>query len=496
MSALHDVVGAIRIRQQTQWVWDCVSRGLAFGGLIGIALAIVTLAGWYSVPFHWLFGVVLAGPVLGLLVALSSYKSMRHAAKSIDSSCGLKDRTTTAMQFLELGDAMTPLQQMQVADTKRHLDKVDPVTVAKFSPPSSMIWGMMAVVLAFVLAMIPYYQKESMASSEPNEVLVTQASRVDSELEELRELQQEQKDPEIEKLLKELNAKLEELKDPALAPKEALAKLSEMEASIQAMQKDLNETQSEAALKEIGEALTLSESMSTAGAALSKGDMEKAAEELAKMEMPELDRKTEKSISEKLANMKNKDGMAKNKKLQEASDKLCEGMCNGDSSKFQEGKEGLASECKKQGTRKKLSDLLRKQCQCLGECKSECESECKNTAMSKKKGGNKAGLASSGNELGDKTAMLSSNNKMNITGQESSEGEVDIETEKAQESEQKAVRDYRQNADKYEALKESALESESIPLGHRQTIRKYFEMIRPSNNASAESSSETGSTGK
>jgi hypothetical protein len=496
MSSLHDVVGSIRIRQQTQWAWVCASRGLAFGGLVGIALAIATLTGLYPVPFVWMLGTVFAGPLLGLMVALFSYKSMHHAAKSIDNACGLKDRTTTAMQFLELGDAMTPLQQMQVEDTKRHLDKVDPVTVAKFSPPSSMIWGTMAVALALVLALIPYYQQESLANTEPNQVLVTQASRVDSELEELRELQKEQKDPEIEKLLKELNAKLEELKDPSLDPKEALAKLSEMEASIGAMQKDLNETQSEAALKEIGEALTLSESMSTAGAALAKGDMEKAAEELAKMEMPELDRKTEKSISEKLASMKNKDGMAKNKKLQEASDKLCEGMCNGDSSKFQEGKEGLAGECKKQGTRKKLSDLLRKQSQCLGECKSECESECKSTGSSKKKGGNKAGLASSGNELGDKTAMLSSSNKMNITGQESPDGEVDIETEKAQESEQKAVREYRQNADKYEALKESALESESIPLGHRQTIRKYFEMIRPSNSTPSETGTESGAIEK
>ena len=42
-----------------------------------------------------------------------------------------------------------------------------------------------------------------------------------------------------------------------------------------------------------------------------------------------------------------------------------------------------------------------------------------------------------------------------------------------------AVRQYRSQAEKYEALSESALESESIPLGHRQTIRKYFELIRP-----------------
>ena len=33
---------------------------------------------------------------------------------------------------------------------------------------------------------------------------------------------------------------------------------------------------------------------------MAKGDMEKAAEELEKLEMPELDRKTEKSITEKL----------------------------------------------------------------------------------------------------------------------------------------------------------------------------------------------------
>src|SRR5690242_7877211 len=34
-------------------------------------------------------------------------------------------------------------------------------------------------------------------------------------------------------------------------------------------------------------------------------------------------------------------------------------------------------------------------------------------------------------------------------------------------------------AKEYEQLSESALDSEPIPLGHRQTIRRYFEMIRP-----------------
>ena len=56
---------------------------------------------------------------------------------------------------------------------------------------------------------------------------------------------------------------------------------------------------------------------------------------------------------------------------------------------------------------------------------------------------------------------------------------MDIETTTNPEQEQEAVRQYREQAGKYEALSESALESESIPMGHRQTIRRYFEMIRP-----------------
>ena len=99
--------------------------------------------------------------------------------------------------------------------------------------------------------------------------------------------------------------------------------------------------------------------------------------------------------------------------------------------------------------------------------------------MSNKKGGNKAGFAASGNEAGDKTAKLKTQPQMNLKGQESSLGDVDIETEESHEQQQAAVRAYREKAEEYEALSESVLESEWIPLGHRQTIRKYFEMIRP-----------------
>ena len=68
---------------------------------------------------------------------------------------------------------------------------------------------------------------------------------------------------------------------------------------------------------------------------------------------------------------------------------------------------------------------------------------------------------------------------MNIKGQESSSGDSEIETLSGDEQQQEALRNYREQASDYEALSESVLESESIPLGHRQTIRKYFQLIRP-----------------
>jgi predicted RNA-binding Zn ribbon-like protein len=80
---------------------------------------------------------------------------------------------------------------------------------------------------------------------------------------------------------------------------------------------------------------------------------------------------------------------------------------------------------------------------------------------------------------GSKTALQKTGNELKLTGQDSGQGDVDKETITGEMEEQESVRQYREKAGQYEALSESALESESIPLGQRQTIRRYFELIRP-----------------
>ena len=473
---IQECVQVVRSRQQQQWVWQCVSWGFVAGGLLGCLLATMTYVA--GTPWAWALVSLAVAPLAGLAVAIVLPRRLYDAAVTIDRTQGLKDGMATALQFMKSKDK-SPIRELQIEDTSRLVQEVDPVKVAPISAPRLWLPGLTLSCVAAVVAFLSARPDEVVANVVPNEVVASQALRIDESLAELEEFNSEELDPEIERLLKDLAENIKELKKPEMDPKEALAKLSEMEAALQEQQEKLNQETTEAALQQVGEALTLAEQMQAAGKAMAKGEMEKAAEELAKLDMPELDRKTEKSITEELKRVENQSDGAAKKQLKTALQQMSQGLSSGDRSKFKEGMEGLAGECKKQGRRKKLSDLLRKQCQCLGECKSECEGACKSLADSNKKGGNNWGLGASGNQPGDKTTTLATNPKLDIKGEESDQGDVDVETISSEEQSQEAVRQYRKQAEKYEQLSESVLSSEPIPLGHRQTIRRYFELIRP-----------------
>jgi len=149
--------------------------------------------------------------------------------------------------------------------------------------------------------------------------------------------------------LQELQSVLQEMKEPGVDPKEAMAKLSEMESALMDMQTQLKDPESLSQMEKVGEALALSPAMAQAGNALAKGEMDKAAEQLAKLEMPELDRQTEKAMLEKLEQAKsqqNKNESVTQKKpennIDKAAEQMCQGVSQGNRSKFSEGAKGLS----------------------------------------------------------------------------------------------------------------------------------------------------------
>ena len=480
MEHIRESVNAVRKRQQRQWIWQCVCKGLVFSGLAGCLLAIVRAVSDGQVPFVWIAATLIAGPVLGWLWSLVTSRKEALAAAHIDQSCGLKDRVSTALSFSSRKQT-DAIHQLQMEDANEKAADIDATAVAPIKTPRTLIPGIGLAMIAIIVSIVATPMESVVAAPVVNNVLVAQASKAEIALEELKEFNQQETDPELEEMIKELSKKIAELKEPGLDPKEALAKFSEMEAALKKKQEQLDVSSTEQTLREVGQAIALATPMQSAGNDLENGEFEKASAELEKMEMPELDRKTEAAIKEKLEKLGDNDSGNGSKKLSEAIKKFSEGMSGKKKSKFKDGVQGLASESKKQGRRKKLTDLLKKQCRCMCDCKGECEAECEsNGGNCVKKGGDKWGLGKSDNQPGEKTSKLKSAQKMNLKGQQGDSGEVDVETIESAEQKQEAVREYRKQAKKYEQMSESVLSEEAIPLGHRQTIRRYFESIRPS----------------
>ena len=479
MENIRDSVESVRQRQQRQWIWQCVSKGLVFSGLAGCVLAIARAVSDGQVPLLWIAAVVVAGPVLGWLWSVMTSRNEAMAATQIDQCCNLKDRIATALSFSNKKQDDV-LHQLQIEDANEKAAGVDATAVAPIKAPGAWIPGIGLAMIAIIMGIVTTPVESVVAAPVVNAVIVDQASKAEAALEELKEFNKEEIDPELEEIIKELSGTIAELKKPGVDPKEALAKFSEMEAALKQKQEQLDISSTEESLREVGQAIALAHPMQAAGNALAEGKFDKASEELEKLEMPELDRKTEAAIKEKLGKFgENEDGNGA-RKLGEVIKKFLEGLGGKKKrSKFREGVEGLAGEASKQGRRKRLKDLLQKQCRCLGDCKGECEGEC-NDGNGNGKGGSNWGIGRSTNEPGDKTSKLKSSQQMNIKGQQGESGEVDVETIESAEQKQEAVREYRKQSKKYEQMSESVLSEEAIPLGHRQTIRRYFESIRPS----------------
>ena len=483
MHEFRACVNAVHRRQQRQWLWHCVSAGTMMTGLVACFLAIARSMRWFEADWMLLFGVLAVGPVVGCACSVFRTCHQRDAAAAIDQAYGLQDRAVTALEFLEKPTDPTAWQLLQVQDAVEHLSAVSPRAVAPIRVPRTWSWAMGASVVSITIAVIGAPAELAVAETVPDDVVIAQAEKVEDSLKELQEFNLQSLDVEIDaemdELLSELAERLSELKQPGLDYRDALSGLSEMESALQEKLQQLDSSDTTAELADIGGALSLADEMRVAGDAMSNGNLDKAASELETLQMPELDPQTERAITEHLREFQQNAASGTGRKLKEAVAQTELGLSRNDRKAFRGGMEGLARECQQQVRRKKLSDLLRKQCRLLSECKSECASDSENTGNSKNRNGNSWGQGRSESHSDDPTEKFSSTNRMNIRGEESSDGDFEVESTVASPNAQDAVRPYQNASDRDQPVTESVLDSEPVPLGHRQMIRRYFELIRP-----------------
>jgi hypothetical protein len=490
--AIYAALNPVRARQQTLFALRGATVGLGVAAAVGLALGAGRLAFGFELAPWIRVAVLAAGPVAGLLVGLVLRSRWHDAGAAVDGHYGLKDRAVTALAFADRTHP-TDLQALQMADAVTHLGRIAPPAVVPLKAPRSLAFSLTAAAAAAVVLAWPLARPRAEAGPAPvPDHIVAAAEEQKEKLKALekkladttQDLEDEKSDDEkkgMKELLEKLMQKVEELTQPGTDEKEALAKLSEMQAEMQALANQLNVAAMDGELSSLGTALAASTAFEGAGKALQEGKLEKAAKELEKIDEVKLTPKEAKALEEKLKQLAKQMGDAGQGALSDSVAELANSL-KGGKGKVGKATRSLGKKLNNAVKRRKVNDLLNAQIEDLKDCKCECNGGARVRTNKKSNSPSSTwGRAVNGNIDGEKTKLGSRREVMQINGTPGGEGDSDIETTATPEARQQASREYKEKYHKFRKESEAVLEGEPIPLGHRQMVKKYFELIRPSN---------------
>lgn len=491
--AIYAALKPLRSRQQLLFLLRCLILGTIASAIAGLLAGTVRLAFGLELAAGLRVALLAAGPLAGLLYGLLAPRSWFEAAAAVDEHYQLKDRTITALAFADTA-APTVLQALQFADAMDHLHTVDPKAVVPFQPPRSWLLAVTAGLAATVLLTWPLALPQAEAGLAPppehiaalaleqKERLATLEKKLAETSQDLDDEQADEEKKSLKELVQKLLEKVEEMTQPGMNEQEALARLSEMQAELQALANQLNVAALDGQLSALGTALAASSPFEGAGKALQDGKLEKAAKELEKLDEVKLTPKEAKALEEKLKQLAKQMGDAGQGSLGDAVAELADTL-KGGNGKVGKATRNLAKKVNNAVKRRRVNDLLLAQVEELKECKCDCQANGGARLRMPTKSSDPSsnwGRAISGNLDGEKTKLASGRTDQQLTGTPGAEGDSEVETTATPEARQQASRAYQEKYLKFKKESEAVLEGEPIPLGHRQMVKKYFELIRPS----------------
>ena len=486
---------AVSHRNRVQRLFEALCYGTFYGTLAAVPLMLLQMAGFFPSINAWeiLFGFILFGLVAGAVINWLLPIEAKYSAEKADAYYRLKDRLLTALRLIAK-QSQTPIERLQISDAAEYAKQIDAKVVVPYRLPRYFSRTMSVLIIAIGICIAsPFVNPSQTLEAAPLPV-----QEVINSLETLKEelvdwVEEKAKENPDEKELKELSEELDkqhaQLEETLTDPREAIAVMSDMEAAANAMMSEYNLEAMDASLKDVADALSVSESSRSVGQAMKDGDYAKAAEELKSMDVAEMSKLERNAISEQLkkaaANMQKRNQQQLSKLAEKMSDELQEGNCEGACESACE----IAGVCEKQGLRKGICQALGSKLALLSLCKSDCAGACqgeKNGSQSDKKSNSPSsswGHGTAGQpDSGEETHLDSNRELKQITGMQ---GQGPSEYEKIisnEGDEEQTNRSYNENYQEFRKMSESVLESEPVPLGQRRMIRQYFESIRPQEN--------------
>lgn len=456
--------------------------------------------------FPVVFGVAVLVPLAwGVWESLRAARSPLACAMLLDARTGLKSRVSSAYEFLADADTPSGPRAVQVADALAHLHAFDWAHHFRLTPPRQARWllaGSALIVGALLVpaAGVPTAEVEASVAVSPHHA--AQAA----ELAEVRALIDElaSDDPESEAIrdaLADLEAQFEA---GQLDEREVMIALSRLEASLSEQMQQGDASTLARETETVAPALQTSGTTMQAGEALMREQAASAAESL--RAMAEAMRRGE-YMQDELQSAARAMRMAA-QRLQEAGGESgqppagarslahdlsagADALDRNDPSQFGEAMESMGRKLDQVQQFQSMQAMQRslaegKTAMAMAEGAGEPQEGAggsdglgTDAADGEDGEGQMAGVGEHGVLDGDAARLEDSLREMLAVRGQLGEGEMQSRFEAVEGQLSPSALDVREVHAEFVAAAEEAIERESVPLSHRQHVRRYFEAIRP-----------------
>jgi hypothetical protein len=478
---------------------NCLSILTRLTIIIAIAAALLNLSVYYlsfglsALPFIGVSAVFL---VIGVTAWGWGTKLDRSRLfRIMDHKAGLPDTIRSAMELRQLvkgGWRYCLLQQsaqrLKVIDWK----SVWPVQIPR------VFW------LAFFCLIVLSAGLNSRYQAYADDILIAgESTKAEEKVEDLKAIFQEWESrinqsgsEEMKNMMEELAPMREKLKEGDLSDKEMMLELSRMEDRLEEMAAELNAQSLESAASELAEAFEPVEGLSGLAAALRKKEFEKAlaealeaAREFEDSDSPRLDAKNRDAAAERFSKLEEKFQQQQDKDMAQAMKGMKEGAKSGSSDPMSKAMDRMGRRLAQQSAADKQQQGLQKMMKQLGMAKSQLgkgmnigqglSMQAQAGRQPSDKPGSQAGSADGDNPFGDPTQLGSNRVLVKVEGM-LGEGDSETFTLRAEEGRAEGNSSISQaQFRRYEKQSQQAIENENLPFSHRQSIKRYFESIRP-----------------
>lgn len=475
----------VRRRLNVQGYFQTLAKFLLIGLLVCVPVVIVdSLVTSFNIP-HFVYACVAGGIALAaLIVCLIRPVDLHAAARAIDIDGSLKDRVISGLEQIE-HKSDEPLSALQLQDTSKRLQTIPLKQVARYTVPRETKYVALVAIFVVAFSFVEFFAPPATSTEiDYSPQIAAEADVLLRTIDEAKKDAELSEDEELKEILEEIEKRTQELKKPQIAPKEALARMTELTALLKTKFDPIKMAQQEALMKGLGQQFVGNPILGEFGQKLKKGDYKEAADKLDKVseDIPKFDQEQKQNLSDELKragnSLKDSDLSGLGGQLSGAGDAL-------------EGNDGEGAQGKLSESSKSIRnfDLLKNRNQKLEELLCACE-ECKNcigaccaggnapSKMTSNNPSNKAGTETSESQQGDFTSLDSTLNLEQLKGVQG-EGDSSVETTKASAEGQESSLSYKDAYMKYQKLSEDALTEEQIPLSYKFYVKRYFESIKP-----------------